>query len=111
MGRYRRALDKTLGMDATGSDAIFQRNKDIRKMTENILKRFFAATRRYFSRFQPKSANLGFPLKLAGPEGSGFTSSESLPAPIRRRRFDSMRRLGLVARKLATLLKFVGERR
>ena len=80
-------------------------------MTNNVLRRFFTATRKYFRRFQPKSANSGSPLKLAGPEGSGFTSSESLPAPIRRRCFDPMRRLGLMARELATLLIFVSGRR
>ena len=81
-------------------------------MTQYVLRQFFADSRTYLGQQEPKMASSGSPPKLARPESSSFPSlSGSLPPPIRRRCFDPMRRLGLIAKKLATLLKFVSGRR
>ena len=77
-------------------------------MTQYVLRQFFTNSRRYLGQQQPKAASSASLPKLARPEGS---LSGSLPPPIRRRRFDPMKRLGLIAKKLATLLKFVSGRR
>ncbi len=77
-------------------------------MTQYVLRQFFINSRKYLGQQQPKTTNSGPLPTLARPEVS---LSGSLPLPIRRRRFDPMKRLGLIAKELATLLKFVSGRR
>ena len=81
-------------------------------MTQYVLRQFFANSRRYLGQQRPKATSSGSLPKLASPEGSRSLSlSGSLPPPISRRCFDPMRRLGLIAKQCATLLKFVSGRR
>jgi hypothetical protein len=77
-------------------------------MTQYVLRQFFTNSRRYLGQQQPKAISAGSLPELACPEGS---LSGSLPPAIRRRCFDPMKRLGLIAKRLATLLKFVSGRR
>ena len=112
VARCSRPLGKPLGLNAIGSGAIFPTEHGHHKMTQYALKQFLSHSRTYLGQQQPKAASSGSPPKLARPEGSRFPSlSGSLPPPISRRCFDPMRRLGLIAKQFATLLKFVSGRR